>query len=53
MGEGSGGEAGVVTEEIIFCDLEFPIEDVEELSLDTSDISLSKDTSAECPMDVL
>lgn len=51
--ECNSGKTSMVTEEVVFCDLKLPIEDVEELSLDPSDISLPKYTSAECPVNVL
>ncbi len=48
------GEDGVVMcKEIGFGDGEFEVEDIEELTLDPTDITLAEDPGAECPVDIL
>ena len=47
------GEPLVMGEQIVFCDLELEVEDVEVLALDAADVALAKDACAECPVDVL
>lgn len=48
------GEDGVVMcKEIGFGDGEFEVEDIEELTLDPTDIPLAEDPGAECPVDIL
>ena len=46
-------ESVVVCEEIGFRDGKLEIEDIEELTLDAADVTLAKDASAECPVDIL
>ena len=43
----------VVGKEVCFCDAEFEIEDVEEFTLDASDVALAEDSCAQRPVDVL
>ena len=52
-GAGDGEEGVVVCEEIGLRNGEFPVEDVEELTLDTADVALPENASAERPVDVL
>lgn len=48
-----GHEGVVVGEDVCLVDRELKVEDVEELTLDASDITLAEDPCAECPVDVL
>jgi len=48
-----GEETGVVCEEVIFRNGEFPIENVEHLPLDAADIAATENASAHCPVNVL
>jgi len=48
-----GHDAVMVAEDIVFLDAELEVEDIEELTLDASNISLAEDTGAECPMYIL
>ena len=52
-GAGDGEEGVVVRKEIGLRNGEFPVEDVEELTLDTADVALPENASAERPVDVL
>lgn len=50
-----GNEArylGVVCENVLFRDMELPVEDRQELALDAANVTFAKDTSAHCPVDV-
>lgn len=56
MARGNGAsicQALVVAEQIIFCDLELKVEDVEVLSLDTAHVPFAEDACAHGPVDVL
>ena len=52
-GAGDGEEGVVVRKEIGLRNGELPVEDVEELTLDTADVALPENASAERPVDVL
>jgi len=43
----------VVTEDIVLCDAELKVQDVEELALDTAHIPFAEDPGTERPVDVL
>lgn len=51
--ECDGRETRVVLHNGVFSDSKLEVEHIEELALDAANIPFSKDTRAECPMDVL
>ena len=52
-GAGDGEEGVVVRKEIGLRNGEFPVEDVEELTLDVADVALAEDPRAQRPVNVL
>jgi len=43
----------MVAQKVVLGNVEFEIKDIEELALDTTDITFAENTGTECPVDVL
>jgi len=46
-------QALVVAQKVVLGNVEFEIEDIEELALDATDVTLAENTGAQCPVNVL